>query len=68
MSSINNTYPETFTSIGTDRAITYSLNGYIEQIDNTNSEIHNYVFNMWTLGSPNCNWRRATMTKQLFIK
>lgn len=65
MVTISNTYTENFTPSTTDRVITYTLNGYIEQTTNQN---RTYRFNMWAPTGPNFNWGRATLTKKVFIK
>ena len=68
MVAVSNTYTEVFQSLPTERIITYTLHGYIEQFP---SEIPNtYRFNMWTSESSghNFNWGRAVITKQVYIK
>lgn len=64
MTTISNTYVEKFVNGASPTTITYSLNGYLEQISAVTST---YRFNMWSATPPNFNWGRGTITKQVFI-
>ncbi|WP_298556160.1 hypothetical protein [uncultured Algibacter sp.] len=66
MITISNVYTENLASAAAVRTITYTLNGYIEQL--RSGITHNYRFNMWDANPPNYNWGRATLTKTVYIK
>ena len=66
MITISNLYTESFQSEPTERIITYTLNGYIEQTSGAGGP-HTYRFNMWSPTGANFNWGRATITHQVFI-
>jgi hypothetical protein len=65
MVTVSNTYTENFSSVGFDRTIIYSINGYIEQ--DTNGS-HTYRFNMWQPTGPNFNWGRGSISKIVYVK
>lgn len=65
MVSVANIYTEKLTPSPTERTITYTLNGYIEQYQ---SGLVNYRFNMWSSTGTNFNWGRATLTKIVYLK
>ncbi|POR19263.1 hypothetical protein BWK58_14395 [Flavobacterium columnare] len=64
MLTITNTYIEKITTGASPVSITYALNGYLEYYSSFNAT---FLFNMWSLSSPNYNWGRATITKQVYI-
>lgn len=66
MITVSNVYTENFGVSTIDRTITYTLNGYVEQL--RSGTLHNYRFNMWDTNPPNFNWGRATITKTVYIK
>jgi hypothetical protein len=67
MTSVTNTYIESFTSSPFNRTFTYSLNGYLEQVISVDPS-NTYRFNMWSPSPPNYNWGRSTMSKLVYIK
>lgn len=66
MLTISNVYVENIPSQASSNTITYSLNGYIEQII---AGSHTYRFNMWSnvIGN-NFNWGRGVITVQVYLK
>lgn len=67
MVTVGAIYTENLAPAATDRTITFTLNGYIEQLIATTGT-HLYRFNMWQANGPNFNWGRATITKQVFVR
>lgn len=65
MNTISCTYTKYYSAQTAERNVTVTLNGYVEQYD---SGIHSYRFNMWSATGNNFNWGRATMIKQVFVK
>ncbi|WP_147448384.1 hypothetical protein [Dokdonia sinensis] len=69
MVSVSNVYVEHFSPRPNDRTITFNCKGYIEQRSGSGANrSHTYRFNMWSTGTPNFNWGRATISKQVFIR
>lgn len=66
MASVSATYTENFVGSPIQRTITYTLNGYIEQIQD--SIDHSFRFNMWAPTGDNFNWGRAAITKQVYLR
>lgn len=67
MTTISNTYTETFPPRDYERTITYSLYGYVEQSAPSN-KTYNYIFNMYSASGANYNWGKASMIAQVYIK
>lgn len=67
MFSVSAMYIETIdnTASATDITITYTLNGYVEQIKT--SAITQYRFNMWASSGANYNWGKASMSSQVYL-
>ncbi|WP_213278877.1 hypothetical protein [Chryseobacterium indologenes] len=68
MTSVGATFVETVTNnTSTAGSVTYSLNGYIEKTQGTNTT-PNFIFNMFSATGQNYNWGRGTMSAQVFRK
>lgn len=66
MASVSATYTEKFVGSPMERTIVYTLNGYIEQIQDQID--HTFRFNMWATSGDNFNWGRAAITKQVYLR
>ncbi len=66
MNTVSALYTEKLTPVPTDRTITYTLNGYIEQTDEV--EDITYVFNRYSQIGNNFNWGNSNMTIEVYIR
>lgn len=68
MTSVGATFVETVTNnTATAGSVTYSLNGYIEKTQGTNTT-PTFIFNMFSATGANFNWGRGTISAQVFRK
>lgn len=67
MTSISCFYTRYYGASTTDRTITVSLNGYVEQYESPGIAF-TYRFNMWNPTGPNYNWGHGTLASQLFLR
>lgn len=65
MVSVANVVIDKVAATGVDQTITYTLNGYLEQLD---AGTHTYRFNMWSGLGSNYNWGYGSISKIVYLK
>lgn len=65
MVSVANVVIDKVAASGVDQTITYTLNGYLEQLD---AGTHTYRFNMWSGLGSNYNWGYGSISKIVYLK